>query len=505
MIEKFEDQNLDGANHIKSARLTSDFILSNQQSSSPSSSSRIAATTTTLIPEVVTVNGDNGGGVISTIAANVANNLPQRITVNPTTSSLASSSSFLSPSTLSELEKINQSFSNGFKSNTIGSNQTDPNISYDNNTNPENRLRWVDFGRHQGYPPRLPSIPGIPSGFRNPLATPPTTTSTQGFPLVASTTTTTTTTTTEASIEPIGMYDSGASFLTGSLGSNNLGFNINNPNLEDEIMFNVPNSNNMRRYNITRVEHIVAECSDEYMKVVVRFNGTFTGLIYSSGYVHDPNCIYVNGSGRNYYEFFIRLNQCGTLGRQEMYHPSMPGEARRRDQLMWNTLSIQYNAMIEEEFDEHFRLTCEYGSDFWKTVSFPGVNVEINTGSPVVFTINPPQCQMEIRRGFGIAGTRTSGPVTVGDPLTLLIHMKSDKVGFDILVKNCIAHNGAAQRMQLIDSNGCVTNDKLISPFRGTYNAENGHQVSLFAYLKAFRYCLEVKNIQKKKPFLPRS
>lgn len=51
----------------------------------------------------------------------------------------------------------------------------------------------------------------------------------------------------------------------------------------------------------------------------------------------------------------------------------------------------------------------------------------LSTESSVVFTINPPQCQMEIRRGFGIAGTRTSGPVTVGDPLTLLIHMKSEK------------------------------------------------------------------------------
>ncbi|CAG2163801.1 unnamed protein product [Oppiella nova] len=114
---------------------------------------------------------------------------------------------------------------------------------------------------------------------------------------------------------------------------------------------------------------------------------------------------------------------------------------------------------------------------------------------------------MEIRRGFGIAGTRTSGPVTVGDPLTLLIHMKSEKrpvtvgdpltllihmksekTGFDILVKNCVAHNGAQQRLQLIDSSGCVTNEKLISPFRGTYNSENGHQVSLYSYLKAFRF-----------------
>lgn len=30
---------------------------------------------------------------------------------------------------------------------------------------------------------------------------------------------------------------------------------------------------------------IAAECSDEYMKVIVHFNGTFTGLVYSSGTV----------------------------------------------------------------------------------------------------------------------------------------------------------------------------------------------------------------------------
>lgn len=49
---------------------------------------------------------------------------------------------------------------------------------------------------------------------------------------------------------------------------------------------------------------------------------------------------------------------------------------QRRDQVMWNTLSIQYNGMIEEEWDEHYRVTCEYGSDYWKTVTFPTFNVE---------------------------------------------------------------------------------------------------------------------------------
>ena len=43
---------------------------------------------------------------------------------------------------------------------------------------------------------------------------------------------------------------------------------------------------------------------------------------------------------------------------------------------MWNTLSIQYNSLIEEEWDEHYRVTCEYGSDFWKTVTFPSMSIE---------------------------------------------------------------------------------------------------------------------------------
>lgn len=43
---------------------------------------------------------------------------------------------------------------------------------------------------------------------------------------------------------------------------------------------------------------------------------------------------------------------------------------------MWNTVSVQYNAMIEEEWDEHFKVTCEYGYDIWKTVTFPFLDVE---------------------------------------------------------------------------------------------------------------------------------
>lgn len=48
----------------------------------------------------------------------------------------------------------------------------------------------------------------------------------------------------------------------------------------------------------------------------------------------------------------------------------------RLQNFMWNTITVQYNPLIEEEFDEHFKVTCEYGYDFWKTVTFPFLDVE---------------------------------------------------------------------------------------------------------------------------------
>lgn len=37
-----------------------------------------------------------------------------------------------------------------------------------------------------------------------------------------------------------------------------------------------------------------------------------------TGYAYDPDCMYINGSGRDYYEFYIQLNRCGTLGKNSL-------------------------------------------------------------------------------------------------------------------------------------------------------------------------------------------
>ncbi|XP_037946841.1 uncharacterized protein LOC119678842 [Teleopsis dalmanni] len=236
--------------------------------------------------------------------------------------------------------------------------------------------------------------------------------------------------------------------------------------------------------NNTRVKHIEAECQDDYMKIRIGFNGSFSGLIYSAGYAYDPDCMYVNGTGRDYYEFYIQLNRCGTLGKNALNDESRKNPTN----FMWNTVTVQYNPLIEEEYDEHFKVTCEYGYDFWKTVTFPFLDVEVATGNPVVFTLSPPECYMEIRNGYGISGDRVTGPVRVGDPLTLIIYMRSKYDGFDIIVNDCYAHNGANKRIQLIDDHGCPVDDKLISRFRGSWSDSGVFETQVYAYMKTFRF-----------------
>ncbi|KAK9871866.1 hypothetical protein WA026_015115 [Henosepilachna vigintioctopunctata] len=239
------------------------------------------------------------------------------------------------------------------------------------------------------------------------------------------------------------------------------------------------------RYNTTRVQHIEAECQDDYMKIRVGFNGTFAGLVYSAGYAYDPDCMYINGTGRDYYEFYIQLNRCGTLGKNTHHEDDTKAPTKN---FMWNTVTVQYNPLIEEEYDEHFKVTCEYGYDFWKTVTFPFLDVEVATGNPVVFTLTPPECYMEIRYGYGTTGNRVTGAVRVGDPLTLIIYMRSKYDGFDIVVNDCYAHNGATKKIQLIDEYGCPVDDKLISRFRGSWSESGLFETQVFAYMKTFRF-----------------
>ena len=61
--------------------------------------------------------------------------------------------------------------------------------------------------------------------------------------------------------------------------------------------------------------------------------------------------------------------------------------------------------------------------------------------------------------------------------------------GFDILVNDCYAHNGANKKIQLIDHHGCPVDDKLISRFQGTWGmTDNMYDTLVYAHMKTFRF-----------------
>ena len=70
------------------------------------------------------------------------------------------------------------------------------------------------------------------------------------------------------------------------------------------------------------------------------------------------------------------------------------------------------------------RISCLISSKF-QIHLFLTYHFRVNTADPVHFTLTPPECHMEIRSGYGTSGNRVTGPVHVGDPLTLLINMRS--------------------------------------------------------------------------------
>jgi hypothetical protein len=68
-------------------------------------------------------------------------------------------------------------------------------------------------------------------------------------------------------------------------------------------------------------------------------------------------------------------------------------------------------------------------------------------------------------------------------------HFHSISDGFDIVVNDCYAHNGANKKIQLIDHHGCPVDDKLISKFQGTWGMTNNmYDTLIYAHMKTFRF-----------------
>ena len=114
------------------------------------------------------------------------------------------------------------------------------------------------------------------------------------------------------------------------------------------------------------------------------------------------------------------------------------------------------------------------------------------------------QCWMQIQVGKGPWSSEVSGIVKIGQTMTMVMGIKvsdtlhahgicnciiqDDENKFDMLVRNCVAHDGKRAPIQLVDELGCVTRPKIMSKFQKIKNFGSSASVVSYAYFQAFKF-----------------
>ena len=70
----------------------------------------------------------------------------------------------------------------------------------------------------------------------------------------------------------------------------------------------------------------------------------------------------------------------------------------------------------------------------------------------------------------------------------MVLAIKDDDNKFDMLVRNCMAHDGVRAPVQLVDQWGCVTRPKLMSRFTKIKNFGQSASVLSYAHFQAFKF-----------------
>lgn len=70
----------------------------------------------------------------------------------------------------------------------------------------------------------------------------------------------------------------------------------------------------------------------------------------------------------------------------------------------------------------------------------------------------------------------------------MVLAIKDDDNKFDMMVRNCVAHDGHRAPIQLVDQFGCITRQKLMSGFTKIKNFGASATVLSYAHFQAFKF-----------------
>lgn len=244
--------------------------------------------------------------------------------------------------------------------------------------------------------------------------------------------------------------------------------------------------------DMPQIKHLQVQCEKTHMRVNIEFDRPFYGMIFSKGFYSDPHCVHLKpGTGHLSATFEIFLNSCGmsSSGNQQGGGGDYGGHGPTPSgSYVENTIIVQYDPYVQEVWDQARKLRCTWYDFYEKAVTFRPFQVDMLHAVTANFLGDNLQCWMQIQVGKGPWASEVSGIVKIGQTMTMVLAIKDDESKFDMLVRNCVAHDGKRAPIQLVDQHGCVVRPKIMSRFQKIKNFGPSASVVSFAYFQAFKF-----------------
>lgn len=240
--------------------------------------------------------------------------------------------------------------------------------------------------------------------------------------------------------------------------------------------------------DMPKIISLDVKCEKNLMKVYIGFDKPFYGIVFSKGHYSNVHCVHLPaGLGRTSAHFEIGIHACGTSGNTENGLYGYGAESGSGT-FFENIIVIQYDPQVQEVWDQARKLRCTWHDQYEKSVTFRPFPVDMLDVVRTDFAGDNVGCWMQIQVGKGPWASEVSGLVKIGQTMTMVLAIKDDDSKFDMLVRNCMAHDGKRAPIQLVDQKGCVTRPKLMSRFTKIKNFGASASVLSYAHFQAFKF-----------------
>ncbi|KAL6446245.1 hypothetical protein ACFW04_001094 [Cataglyphis niger] len=240
--------------------------------------------------------------------------------------------------------------------------------------------------------------------------------------------------------------------------------------------------------DMPKIVSLDVKCEKNLMKVYLGFDKPFYGIVFSKGHYSNVNCVHLPaGLGRTSVNFEISIHACGTAGNTENGLYGYGAESGSGTYFE-NIIVVQYDPQVQEVWDQARKLRCTWHDLYEKSVTFRPFPVDMLDVVRADFAGDNVGCWMQIQVGKGPWASEVSGLVKIGQTMTMVLAIKDDDSKFDMLVRNCMAHDGKRAPIQLVDQRGCITRPKLMSRFTKIKNFGASASVLSYAHFQAFKF-----------------